>query len=107
MTYPATPYLRCMTPGNGWHGQLVRDRHGEPYAIVAVRIGPEWTDAVAIESEQRCVAMRYRTEGDDAAGSRLVVPGEPPDAAGAVWFRDGPCVDVLGELFELQAERGQ
>jgi hypothetical protein len=50
----ATPYLRRMTLSNGWRGQLVRDRHGEFVAIVAVRIGPTWTDAVAIEGEDRC-----------------------------------------------------
>jgi hypothetical protein len=96
--YPATPYLRRMTAANGWRGQLVRDRQGQADVIVAVRIGPTWTDAVAIESEQRCVAMRYRTDGD----RRLIVPGEPP-AAGAVWHRDGRCVDVLAELLELPA----
>lgn len=96
--YPATPYLRLMTAANGWHGQLVRDRHGQVDVIVAVRIGPVWTDAVAIEAEDRCVAMRHRTDADE----RLVVPGEAPDGSGAVWFRDGRCVDVLAELFALQ-----
>jgi hypothetical protein len=38
--YPATPYLRRLTSASGWHGQLVRDRRGEPVAIVAVRVGP-------------------------------------------------------------------
>jgi hypothetical protein len=100
-TYAATPYLRRMTPANGWHGQLVRDDRGEPVAIVAVRIGPTWTDAVAIEGEDRCVAMRHRTDAEQ----RLIVPGEAPERSGAVWFRDGRCVDVLAELFELQRER--
>ncbi len=67
--YPATPYLRRLTPENGWRGQLVRDRHGQPVAIVAVRIGPRWTDSVAIEAEDRCVALRHRTNED-----RLVLP---------------------------------
>lgn len=99
-TYPATPYLRRLTASNGWHGELIRDRHGAPVAIVAVRIGPDWTDAVAIEGEDRCVAMRHRTRDD-----RLIVPSEPPDGSGAVWFRDGPCADVLAELFELPEGR--
>lgn len=34
MTYPATRYLQYMTSADGWHGQLVRDRHGQPVAIV-------------------------------------------------------------------------
>lgn len=96
VTYPATPYLRRLTAANGWHGQLVRDRRGEPVAIVAVRVGPVWTDAVAIESEHRCVALRYRTHED-----RLILPTELTGTSGAVWFRDGRCVDVLAELLEL------
>ncbi len=36
-----------------------------------------------------------------------VVPSEPPDGSGAVWFRDGRCEDVLAELFELQEGRPQ
>lgn len=99
-TYPSTPYLRGLTAANGWRGQLVRDRHGQPYAIVAVRIGPEWTDAVAIEAEDRCVAMRHRTDED-----QLILPSEVPGSTGTVWFRDGRCVDVLAELFELQEVR--
>lgn len=99
---PATPYLQRMTAANGWHAQLIRDRAGRVDVIVAVRIGPTWTDAVAIESEQRCVAMRYRTDGDTA----LIMPTDAP-GAGAVWFRDGSCVEVLAELFELQQERPQ
>ena len=39
-TYPATPYLRRLTLANGWRAELIRDRHGEPTAIVAVCIGP-------------------------------------------------------------------
>jgi hypothetical protein len=96
----AMPYLRQMTPANGWHPQLVRDRRGEPVAIVTVRVGPTWTDAVAIEAEDRCVAMRSRTHDD----SPLVVP---ESATGTVWFRDGTCAEVIAELFELQRERPQ
>ncbi len=99
-THPATPYLRRLTAANGWRGQLIRDRDGQPFAIVTVRVGPTWTDAVAIESEDRCVAMRHRTNDDG-----LILPSELPGSAGAVWFRDGTCVDVLAELLELQAER--
>ncbi len=102
-TYPATPYLQRLTLANGWRAELIRDRHGEPVAIVAVRIGPTWTDAVAIEGEDRTVAMRHRTNDD-----RLIVPTEgPPGSAGAVWFRDGRCEDVLAELFELQKDRAR
>ncbi len=100
-TYPATRYLRRLTPANGWRGQLVRDHRGRPVAIVAVRIGPEWTDAVAIEGEDRCVAMRHRTDTEQ----RLIVPGEPPQRSGAVWFRDGRCIDVLAELLDLSEQR--
>lgn len=85
-----------MTRDNEWHAQLVRDRQGRADAIVAVRIGPTWTDAAAIESEARCVAMRHRTDDDG-----LIVASELPGTSGAVWFRDGACVDVLAELFEL------
>jgi hypothetical protein len=95
--YPATRYLRYMTAAHGWHGQLLRDGHGEPVAVVAVRIGPTWTDSVAIEGENRCVAVRHRTRDDHP----LVLPPQPPGASGAVWCRDGRCVDVLAELFEL------
>ncbi len=63
-TYPATPYLRRLTAANGWQGELVRDRHGRPVAIVTVRVGPVWTDAVAIDGEDSCIAMRHHTHGD-------------------------------------------
>ncbi len=99
--YAATPYLRRLTPANGWQGQLIRDAAGEPSVVVTVRVGPTWTDAVAIEAEDRCVAMRSRTHDD----SPLIVP--PEYTSGAVWFRDGRTVDVLAELFELQQERPQ
>ncbi len=101
-SYPALPYLQRMTPDNGWHGQLIRDQRGRADRIVTVRVGPTWTDAVAIEAEHRCVAMRFRTHED-----ALVLPGGLPGTSGAVWFRDGPCVDVLAELFELQQDRPQ
>ena len=99
-TYPATPYLRRMTAANGWRADLICDRDGEPVAIVAVRVGPIWTDAVAIEGEDRTVAIRTRSNED-----RLIVPSELPGESGAVWFRNGRCEDVLVELFELQEER--
>ena len=59
-TYPATPYLRHMAADKQWQGQLVRDRHGQPYALVAVRVGPTWTDAVAIEAEDPRRTRRAR-----------------------------------------------
>jgi hypothetical protein len=96
-TYQATTYVRRLTPDNGWRGQLIRDRHGQPVAVVAVRVGPTWTDSVAIEGEDRCVALRHRTNHDDG----LILPGELSGASGAVWHRDGRCVDVLAELLEL------
>jgi hypothetical protein len=99
-SYPATPYLRRLTPANGWHGELLRDRHGAPVAIVAVRIGPTWSDSVAIEGEDRCVAIRTRTHSDG-----LILPTELPGGSGAVWARDGRCVDVLAELVKLQEGR--
>jgi hypothetical protein len=103
MTYSlALPYLQRMTPANGWHAQLIRDQHGRPDRIVAVRVGPTWTDAVAIEAEHRCVALRFRTHED-----ALILPTELPGTSGAVWQRDGACVDVLAELFELQRKRPQ
>lgn len=99
-TYPATPYLRRLTLANGWHAELIHDRHGEPAAIVAVRIGPTWTDAIVIEGEDRTVAMRTRTHEDE-----LILPTKLPGESGAVWLRDGRCENVLAELFELQEER--
>lgn len=87
-----------MTAEHGWRGELIRDGHGEPTAIVTVRVGPTWTDAVAIEGEDRCVAIRTRTNDGG-----LILPGELPGTSSAVWHRDGRCEDVLGELFELPA----
>lgn len=101
-TNPATPYVRRLTPANGWRAELIRDAHGHPEVIVAVRIGPVWTDSVAIEGEDRTIAMRYRTNPD-----RLILPGEPPGGSRTVWQRHGRCEDVLAELFELQQERPQ
>ncbi len=45
----------------------------------------------------------WRWPGDTAL--RLLVPGEPPLRSGAVWFRDGRCVDVLAEVLELCEQR--
>jgi len=95
-TYPATPYLRRLTAANGWWLELIGDEHGNPAVLVAVRVGGTWTDSVAIEGEDRAVAMRHRTDSD-----RLIVPAELPGGSGAVWRRDGHCDDVLAELFEL------
>lgn len=97
-TYPAMTYLRRMTAANGWRGELVRDRHGRVDVIVAVRVGPEWTDSVAIAGEDRVVAVRHRTDED-----RLILPGELPSESRAVWHREGRCEDVLAQLFELPA----
>jgi hypothetical protein len=55
---------------------------------------------VAIEGEDRTVAIRTRSNED-----RLIVPSELPGESGAVWYRNGRCEDVLVELFELQEER--
>ncbi len=71
-------------------------------AIVAVRVGRTWTDAVAIEGEDRTVAMRTRTNED-----RLILPTDLLGPSGVVWFRDGRCKVVLAELFELQEGRPQ
>lgn len=93
--YPATPYLRRLTAANGWRAQLVRDRHGQADVIVAVRIGPVWSDAVAIAGEDRVIAMRYRTNED-----ALIVPSVLHDESGAIWFREGRAEDVLAELLD-------
>lgn len=99
-TYPATPYIRRLTAAKGWRRELIPDRHGEPVAIVAVRAGSRWTDSVAIEGEDRCVALRHRTRGDSALIDLSELPGE----SGAVWRRDGRCEDVLAELLDLPNE---
>lgn len=95
MTCAAWPYLQWMAAEGRWQGHLVHDDHGQPSTIPAVRIGRVWTDAVAIDSEHRTVAVRTRTNNDG-----LILPGEPPDGAGAVWRRDGPTADVLAELLD-------
>lgn len=94
--YPATLWLRRLTTANGWHHDLVRDARGEPVAVVAVRVGPVWTDSVAIAGENETLAMRHRTNDD-----RLILPTELPSESSAVWRRHGRCEDVLAELFEL------
>ncbi len=94
--YPATPLLRRLTAANGWQHDLARDALGVP---VAVRIGPTWTDSVAIAGENQTLAMRHRTNDD-----RLILPTELPSDSRAVWRRHGCCEDVLAELFELQEE---
>lgn len=91
-TYPSTKYLRQLTVANGWRRDLIPDRHGHPVAIVAVRVGARWTDSVAIEGEDRCIAMRHRT-----TSTTTLIPSEST----AVWRRDGRCEDVLAELFDL------
>ncbi len=90
-TYPSTPYLRQLTPVNGWRPELIPDRDGQPYAVVAVRVGSRFTDAVAIEGEDRCVAVRTHTPRDDG----LILPSGP------VWQRHGDCTAVLAELLAL------
>ncbi len=95
-TYPATPLLRRLTVEHGWRHELARDAHGQPVAVVAVRIGSTWTDAVAIAGESETLAMRHRTNDD-----RLILPTELPSESRAVWRRHGRCEDVLAELFEL------
>lgn len=100
-TYAATPYLRRMTAANGWRGELVRDQHGRVDVIVAVRIGPVWTDAVAIAAEDRTIAMRYPTDEE-----RLIVPSALPSESRAVWQREGRCEDVLADLFGLTGGGG-
>jgi len=86
-----------MTAANGWQHELIRDEHGHPLVIV----GATWTDSVAIEGEDRAVAMRHRTRDE-----RLIVPAElPGDSSRAVWRRDGRCDDVLAEWFELSQGR--
>ncbi len=96
--YPATPLLRRLRAANGWHHDLACDARGEPVAVVAVRVGPVWTDSVAIAGENETLAMRHRTNDH-----RLILPTELPSESRAVWRRHGRCEDVLAELFELPA----
>ncbi len=100
--YPATPLLRRLTTAHGWRHDLARDAHGQPVAVVAVRIGPTWTDSVAIAGEDQTLAMRHRTNDD-----RLILPTELPSESRAVWRRHGRCEDVLAALFELPRDPGQ
>ncbi|MGH4018202.1 MAG: hypothetical protein ACRDT0_02940 [Pseudonocardiaceae bacterium] len=94
--YPATPLLRRLTGWNGWQHDLIHNQHGELHAVVYVRIGPVWTDSVAIAGEDQTLAMRHRTRESD-----LIVPAELRSESGALWRRHGRCADVLAELFEL------
>ncbi|MGH3979420.1 MAG: hypothetical protein ACRDRZ_10545 [Pseudonocardiaceae bacterium] len=94
--YPATPLLRKLTAWNGWRHDLIHDVHGRLSAVVYVRVGPTWTDSVAISGEDQTLAMRHRTSGD-----RLILPAELPSESRAVWQRHGRCEEVLAELFEL------
>jgi len=94
--YPADPLLRRLSPANGWHHDLIPNAAGELQAVIAVRVGPVWTDSVAIAGEDETIAMRHRTNDD-----RLILPTELPSESRAVWQRHGRCADVLAELFEL------
>jgi len=64
---------------DGWRHELIRDEHGNPAVLVAVRVGATWTDSVVIEGEDRAVAMRHRTDSD-----RLIVPAGLSGGSGAV-----------------------
>ncbi|MQA13505.1 MAG: hypothetical protein GEV09_04825 [Pseudonocardiaceae bacterium] len=97
--YPSDRFAGLMTPENGWRHDVIHDRHGNPMALVAVRVGPRWTDAVAIEGEDQCVATRHHTPHDTVPD----VPSEIPSESTAVWHRDGRAEDVLAELLELPA----
>lgn len=96
--YPSDRYVRQLSEANGWYRELIPDRHGRPFAIVAVKVGPRWTDSVAIEGEDRVIAMRHRTRGD----GELVIPAGMPGESTAVWHRDGRADDVLAELLDMQ-----
>ncbi len=74
--YPGTPLLARLTPANGWRHDVVGDNRG---ALVAVRIGPVWSDSVAIVGEDQTLAMRHRTNDD-----RLILPAELPSESRAV-----------------------
>ena len=94
--YAATPLLRRLSAGNGWSHEVIHDAHGRLEAVTFVRVGPVWTDSVAIAGEDQTLAMRHRTRESD-----LIVPAELPSESRAVWQRHGRCADVLAELFEL------
>ncbi len=95
-SYPAMPLLRRLTAGNGWCHDVICDAHGRLEAVTYVRVGPVWTDSVAIAGEDQTLAMRHRTTDD-----RLILPTELPSESRAVWRRHGRRADVLTELFEL------
>ena len=95
-SYPAMPLLRRLTAGNGWCHDVICDAHGRLEAVTYVRVGPVWTDSVAIAGEDQTLAMRHRTNDD-----RLILPTELPSESRAVWRRHGRRADVLTELFEL------
>lgn len=88
--YPTTPLLRRLTAAHGCRHELARDAHGEPVAVVAVRVGSTWTDAVAIAGENETLAMRHRTNDD-----RLIMPTELSSESRAVWRRHGRREDIL------------
>ncbi|MGH4018172.1 MAG: hypothetical protein ACRDT0_02790 [Pseudonocardiaceae bacterium] len=67
--YPATPLLRKLSAWNGWRHDLIHDAHGRLEAVVYVRVGPQWTDSVAISGEDQTLAMRHRSNDD-----RLILP---------------------------------
>jgi len=94
--YSADPLLRRLTPANGWRHDLISNPRGHVEVMVAVRVGPVWTDSVAIAGEDQTLGMRHRTNHD-----RLILPAELPSESGAVWRRHGHCADVLAELLEL------
>ena len=95
-SYPADPLLHQLTTAYGWRVDVHHDAHDRPDVVVAVRVGPQWTDSVAIAGETDTVAMRHRTRK-----SSLIVPADIPPESGAVWQRHGRCDEVLTELFEL------
>lgn len=98
-TYPSTRYLQQLTVANGWRPELIPDRHGRPLAVVVVRVGSRFTDAVVIEGEDRVTATRHRTSTDQPA-----MPSQLPDEATAVWYRYGHAEEVLAELVALPTE---
>ncbi|MGH3980916.1 MAG: hypothetical protein ACRDRZ_18275 [Pseudonocardiaceae bacterium] len=94
--YAATPLLRRLSAGNGWRYDVIHDAHSRLEAVTFVRVGPVWTDSVAIAGEDQTLAMRHPTRESD-----LIVPAELPSESRAVWQRHGRCEDVLADLFEL------
>ncbi|MGH3812500.1 MAG: hypothetical protein ACRDUV_08595 [Pseudonocardiaceae bacterium] len=84
MSYPVTPLLRKLSAWNGWQHDLIHDAHGRLEAIVYVRVGPVWTDSVAISGEDQTIALRHRSRETE-----LIVPTGLPSESGAVWQRHG------------------